>query len=111
MESEILVALNLLAYLTAAAGVAVLVRTHAIVRDRTFGELGAVLRGRFPELPEGFTLREGLAKAEDFVPGLDWSAIYRALDAYEGNRYGGLPEPTASQPVLAGLVAALRGSS
>jgi len=87
-----------------------LVRSPSGFRERTFRELAEVLRGRFPELPEGFTLREGLARAREAAPMLDWGEIYRALDGYEAYRYGGLPEPDSPQPALAGLVAALGGS-
>jgi hypothetical protein len=111
MGDEALMILNLLAYAAAASGVAVLVRSPSKVRERTFRELGDVLRGRFPELPEGFTLREGLARARQVAPLLDWGEIYRALDDYEGYRYGGFPEPNSQQPALVGLVAALRGAS
>ncbi|MGA2665530.1 MAG: hypothetical protein ABSF83_11345 [Nitrososphaerales archaeon] len=79
-------------------------------RAAGFGELGAALRARFPELPDGFTLREGLARARREEPGLDWNGIDRALVAYEGQRYGGLSmlAPDAEAPPLGELVRALR---
>ncbi len=96
-------------YVTLAAGLVVLWRTPRYVGN-TFEALGQALRERFPDLPAGFTLREGLARARALTPELDWNEIDDALRAYEDYRYGGLPKTGAVVPALAGLISALRRS-
>jgi len=111
LDPDLLVALDAAVYLAAALGaVAMRTRRGRASGAGSFGELGEALRVRFPELPEGFTMREGLARARREEPGLDWDGIDRALVAYEGQRYGGLPLPPqeAEAPPLGELVRALR---
>jgi hypothetical protein len=78
--------------------------------EKSFRALGEVLRARFPDLPSGFTLREGLAKARVAEPGLDWGEIDKELVSYEGYRYGGLPETGGPQEAISLLISALRRS-
>jgi hypothetical protein len=107
LETQVLVAANLLVYATLAAGLVLLLRPVRSLRGDTFFALGEVLRARFPDLPTGFTLREGLTRARQVAPQLDWGAIDEELRAYEGYRYGGLPDSGAPSVVIAELTAAL----
>jgi hypothetical protein len=100
--------LDVVVYLSAAAGVVVLARRAREIKQSGFNDLGALLGTRFPELQAGFTLREGLAKARQVVPGLDWSAIDEALVAYEEQKYGGFTMPSVPQPAVAALFDALQ---
>jgi hypothetical protein len=56
---------------------------------RAYVELENALRKRFPDLPYGFTLREGLARARPMAKGVDWGSVERELREYEEQRYGG----------------------
>ena len=111
MQDETLIVLNVVAYLLLAGGLIVFLRSAPRVQVNSFRALGELLRARFPDLPPGFTLREGLARARRSQPGLDWDEIERELGAYEGYRYGGLPDSGSPGPALAKLVSSLRGSS
>lgn len=73
-----------------------------------FGLLESSLERKFPDLPPGFTWREGLAMAQRLRLDLDWSAIDAAAERYEAFRYGGAP-PEPPQPELVKLVRSLRG--
>jgi hypothetical protein len=110
LETDLLALLDVAVYATVVAGVVVLRRARRSSDHPSFRALGEVLRARFPDLPPGFTLREGLAKARDVEPALDWNGIDHALIAYEGYRYGGLPESGPSPPALSNLVYVLRRS-
>lgn len=88
----------------------VLSRTPRLV-ENSFEALGQILKETFPDLPDGFTLREGLVKAREARPELDWVEIDRELHAYEDYRYGGMPETGSSVPALSGLISALRRSA
>jgi hypothetical protein len=109
LQTELLVFASAAVYISLAAGLVVLSRTPRYVGD-TFEALGQVLRDRFPDLPAGFTLREGLIRARQLAPELDWNEIDGALRAYEDYRYGGLPKTGDTVPALAGLISALRRS-
>lgn len=103
-------AVDSLVYASLAAGLVFLLRAPRQLRAGSFSALGEVLRARFPDLPAGFTLREGLARARQVVPGLDWEEIDKELQAYEGYRYGGLPDSGAPSAAISNLVVALRRS-
>jgi len=108
LETDLLLALDVLVYCSVIAGAVMLRRFSRSMEEISFRALGDLLRARFPDLPSGFTLREGLAKAREAEPGLDWSGIDQALESYEGYRYGGLPESASTPPVLSNLITALR---
>lgn len=108
MEVEVLGVLDLAVYVSAAAGVILLLRPAHKDRQISFNDLGTLLGTRFPELQGGFTLREGLAKAREVAPGLDWNAIDEALVSYEEQKYGGAGTASAPQPAVADLIDALR---
>jgi hypothetical protein len=110
LETDLLALLDAAVYASAIAGVVMLRRPSRMVEEGSFRALGDVLRARFPDLPAGFTLREGLAKAREVEPGLDWNEIDQALASYEGYRYGGLPDSGAPQPALSSLISVLRRS-
>jgi hypothetical protein len=110
LQTELLEGLVAAVYAFLVVGLVVLRRKPRMSIGGGFRTLGEVLRARFPDLPDGFTLREGLVRARQVEPGLDWGAIDQALIAYEGYRYGTLPESGASSPVVVNLVTALRRS-
>jgi hypothetical protein len=109
MQVELLAALNVVVYGFLISGLVVLARTPRLV-ENSFEALGQLLKETFPELPAGFTLREGLVRAREARPELDWVEIDRELRAYEDYRYGGLPRTASSVPALSGLISALRRS-
>lgn len=108
MQAELLIVLDLAVCISAGAGVVALLRPTRKAQQSSFKELGEVLGKRFPELQAGFTLREGLAKAREVAPGLDWNAIDEALVVYEEHKYGGSSTASTPQPVVADLIATLR---
>ncbi len=110
MEVELLAALDVVVFSSLVLGIVVLLRTPRLT-ENSFQTLGRILRESFPELPVGFTLREGLARAREARPELDWVEIDRELHAYEDYRYGGMPETNSSVPALSGLISALRRSA
>jgi hypothetical protein len=95
-------------YASVVAGLVVLWKTPRLIREVSFKALGEVLKARFPDLPAGFTLREGLARARQEEPGLDWNSIDEALASYEDQRYGGLPGQGGPKLALESLIMALR---
>jgi len=111
LNDELLIALNVVVYASFVAGLVVFVRSPRQLQAVSFRTLGDLLRSSFPDLPAGFTLREGLARARQAQPGLDWDAIDRELGTYEGYRYGGLPDSGSTGPALSALVSSLRRSS
>ncbi len=62
----------------------------------------------FPDLPFGFTLREGLTRARLAGLRLRWEDIDRTVVEYETFRYGGGPIPALPQPEVMSLVKVLR---
>lgn len=62
----------------------------------------------FPDLPQGFTLREGLTRARQADPDLRWEDIDRTLDQYESFRFGEGSSPALPVPEVMRLVKALR---
>jgi hypothetical protein len=106
-----LVVLNVAAYGSLATGVL------QARRQRNSGETDAAgafpllavsLRKAFPELPTGFTWREGISVAKGLGLNLRWDEIDRALEEYEAFRYGGRPAPQQLQPEVMRLVEMLR---
>ncbi|MGA2664598.1 MAG: hypothetical protein ABSF83_06625 [Nitrososphaerales archaeon] len=72
-----------------------------------FRLLERALRRSFPDLPRGFTLKEGLSKARLDGPALRWEEIDRTVADYEAFRYGDGPAPSLPQPELMRLVKVL----
>lgn len=73
-----------------------------------FHLLEDALRRSFPDLPQGFTLREGLTRARQADPELRWEDIDRTLDQYESFRFGDGSSPALPVPEVMKLVKALR---
>jgi hypothetical protein len=110
MQAELII-LNAVIYATLAIGLAVrlkVVRPIPVSAGESYKRLGAALSERFPDLPAGFTLREGLARAEAFAPGLDWGSLKLELNSYEAYRFGGASPPSGVNKETLRLVRALR---
>ncbi len=112
MDSETIgaVALNVAVYISLGAALLQLSRQRIPSPPDgrgAFTLLGSSLRRAFPDLPQGFTLREGLSRAR--LVGLDmrWDEIDRTLADYEAYRYGGGPAPNLPQSELMRLVKVL----
>lgn len=74
-----------------------------------YSTLGAILTSRFADLPPGFTLREGIARARLSAQGIDWVSLQGELDSYEAFRFGDGPQPTGHNNETLKLIRALRG--
>lgn len=111
MEAEsVLVPLNIVIYTSIVVGV-IQARRRKLKpggKETTFTQLEAAMVKRFPDMPVGFTMREGLQRARSVEPDLGWDQIEKSLDGYEAFRYGGGPLPPVEQPELAKLVRRLR---
>ena len=105
-----MVPLNIIIYASIAIGLIQARRRKAKSSGEgtTFGQLESAMVKRFPDMPVGFTMREGLQRAKSAEPDLGWDQIEASLDGYEAFRYGGGPLPPADQPELAKLVHRLR---
>jgi len=95
---NLLIPLDILIYLSLILGVFKARRGAATPRVEdpvlAFALLEKSLQKAFPDLPEGFTLREALSLAERLRLKVDWGRVQLALERYEAFRYGGatLPE-------------------
>lgn len=95
MQAELL-ALNLVVFSTLAVGLVVRQRRRIRLRggvDVVYWRLNATLTKRFPDLPPGFTLREGLARARASARDIDWATFEKELSSYEAFRFGGGLQP------------------
>jgi hypothetical protein len=64
--------------------------------EEAFETLESTIKRKYPELHEGFTWKEAMAKIKSSSQGyrkLDWSEIESTLKKYEEFRYGGLNYP------------------
>ena len=115
LDLILLVVFNVAAYASLVAGLASWLKERppgGSPRDvaAAFGMLEQALRRAFPDLPEGFTWREGIAEARKKGVRLNWNALDGALRSYEAYRYGQEPAPTAApQPDLLKLLKVLGG--
>ncbi len=104
----VLVPVNIAVYVSIAVGVIQTRRRRTAKKlagsNTAFGLLESAMMKRFPDLPEGFTLREGLRRARSIEPDLGWDKIERSLDGYEAYRYGDDPPPSNEQPELGKLI-------
>jgi len=85
-------------------------RRGAATLDAAFRQLEVVLQKRFPDLPEGHTLREALFRAKSLEPDVRWEPIERSLRDYEEHRYGDRMVSQVPDPELTKLTNELRGS-
>jgi len=115
LDLLLLLALNVAAFASLAVGLAFWLKERpsgGSPRDvaAAFGMLELALRKAFPDLPQGFTWREGIAEARKRGVRLNWTALDGALRSYEAYRYGQEPAPAASpQPDLLKLLKVLGG--
>lgn len=112
MQAELLV-LNGIVYSILAIGLAVRVRRKSRGPEEAgaiYRRLAFVLTKRFPELPPGFTLREGLERARPASPGIDWALLRRELGSYEAFRFGDGTEATIPNGETLKLLRVLGGS-
>ncbi len=112
MQTELLV-LNGIVFSALALGLAIRVRR----KSRGPEELGAIYRRlgfrltkKFPDLPPGFTLREGLERARPTSPGIDWALLENELGSYEAFRFGGSGEPKSPHGETLKLLRVLGGN-
>jgi hypothetical protein len=75
-----------------------------------YRRLGYALTKKFPDLPSGFTLREGLARAHSSSPGITWHSLETELGSYEAFRFGGGKEPSGPATETLKLLRILGGS-
>ena len=111
MQVELLV-LNAIVFSSLALGVAVRMRRKSRGPEEVgavYRRLGFTLTKKFPDLPPGFTLREGLERARPTSPGIDWALLENELGSYEVFRYGGGSEPTSPNGETLKLLRVLGG--
>lgn len=73
-----------------------------------FGQLEGSLVQSFPDLSNGFTWREGVARARRLNLKVDWGRVGVELDRYESFRYGSGEQPGAGSYEVMRLAALLR---
>ena len=73
-----------------------------------FRMLGAQVRTSIPDVPPGFTWGEAMARARKLGLDVDWPKVERAVQTYEGYRYGGKEEPKQGTDEIRALVEELR---
>src|SRR2546425_8519804 len=93
LAPNLLIPLDILIYLSLILGVFKARSREATPRVEdpvlAFALLEKSLQKAFPDLPEGFTLREALSLAERLRLKVDWGRVQLALERYEAFRYGG----------------------
>lgn len=112
MQAELLV-LNGIIFSTLAIGLAIRLRRKSPGPEdlgAIYRRMGYALSKRFPDLPEGFTLREGLARAHSSSPGINWASLELELGSYEAFRYGWGNEPSGPTIETSKLLKVLGGS-
>jgi hypothetical protein len=106
-----LVAIDVVVYGSLLAGVLVARRVplkKTLTLGAAFGALEGVLAQSFPELPSGFTWKEGLAQARKLRLDVNWGRVDDELQRYEAFRYGGSEQPGAGGYEVARLTTLLR---
>src|SRR2546426_3523683 len=101
LAPNLLIPLDILIYLSLILGVFKARSREATPRVEdpvlAFALLEKSLQKAFPDLPEGFTLREALSLAERLRLKVDWGRVQLALERYEAFRYGGGGPPGEGQ--------------
>ncbi|MDA4126796.1 MAG: hypothetical protein OK452_06310 [Thaumarchaeota archaeon] len=110
MQAELLV-VNGAVFSSLAIGLAIrlLRRTSDLQAGTVYTKLGATLTKRFADLPPGFTIREGVARARLSARGIDWVSLQGELDIYEAFRFGDGPRSTGDNDETLKLIRALGG--
>jgi hypothetical protein len=109
MQPELIV-LNGIVFSALALGVAIRLRRRTRrpeEADEVYRRLALILSKRFPELPPGFTIREGLELAKPTTHGVNWALLKDELGSYETFRFGGGSEPAVSDGETLKLLRAL----
>src|SRR3989475_12217844 len=105
LAPNLLIPLDILIYLSLILGVFKARRGAATPRVEdpvlAFALLEKSLQKAFPDLPEGFTLREALSLAERLRLKVDWGRVQLALERYEAFRYGGGGPPGKGHDAVA----------
>jgi len=107
IEIELLLFANVLVYSSIIVGLVQWRRrpvSGPVDLNAMFRQLEPALERRFPDLPEGYTIREGLSRARSLGLDLRWEKIENALEGYEAYRYGDGSLPSSAQPELEKLV-------
>jgi hypothetical protein len=106
-----LLALNGAVFSTLAIGLAIRLRRkpNDLQMGTIYTKLGITLTKRFADLPPGFTLREGLARARLSAHGIDWVSLQGEFDSYEAFRFGAGPQPSGHDSETLKLIRALGG--
>ncbi|TLY15048.1 MAG: hypothetical protein E6K86_07045 [Thaumarchaeota archaeon] len=111
LAPNLLIPLDILIYLSLILGVFKARSREATPRVEdpvlAFALLEKSLQKAFPDLPEGFTLREALSLAERLRLKVDWGRVQLALERYEAFRYGGATLPEKVQDEVLRLAAIL----
>jgi hypothetical protein len=111
MQAELLV-VNAVVFSTLAIGLAVRFRRRPHENEGTwvvYRKLETTLTKRFPDLPQGFTLREGLTRARASASGIDWVSLENELGSYEAFRFGNGPQPAGPNIETVKLLRTLGG--
>ena len=106
-DTVVAIILNVAVYVSLGAGLLQLRRQRppsASDTQSAFRLLASGLRRAFPDLPTGFTLREGLSRARLAGLNLRWDEIDQGLADYEAYRYGDGSAPDLPQSELMKLV-------
>ena len=111
MQAELLV-LNGVVFSSLAVGLAIRLRRRPPGPEElagVYGRLAFTLTKKFSDLPAGFTLREGLARARASTPSVDWVSLENELSSYEAFKFGGGDLPTGPKGETLKLLKILGG--
>lgn len=112
MQAELLV-LNGIVFSALGIGIAIRLRRKPSGPEglgALYKRVSYAMSRRFPDLPRGFTLREGLARAKPSSPGINWTSLELELGYYEAFRFGGGNEPSSPASETLKLLKVLGGS-
>ena len=71
--------------------------------------LESTLWRRYPELPDGLTLREALSRIEELGIEVDWQEMYSLLKQYESYKYGDIKLNNSPLAEIIKLIAIIKG--
>lgn len=111
IDTTVAIAVNVVAYASLAGAVIQWNRQKVpkpVDGVGAFHLLDSALRRSFPDLPMGFTLREGVSRAKVAGLSVGWESIDQKLAEYEAFRFGGGSAPSLPLPEVMRLVKALR---
>lgn len=73
-----------------------------------FALFGEEIRRAVPHMQLGFTWEEAIGEARKLNVDVDWPSVDRAVQSYEGYRYGGMEEPVTGYEEIGRLARELR---